>query len=98
MSSDTKGQITVLACVCVRPILLLMDGHSSHYSPMVIQEAAKKKIILFTLPPHTTHLFQPLDKGCFGPFKSYWKWVCHLFYAGRVITCDDCLRKHGSWQ
>ena len=51
------------------PVLLLMDGHSSHICPDMIRMAAKKKVILFTLPPNTTHLTQPLDKGCFGPLK-----------------------------
>jgi hypothetical protein len=37
----------------VRSLLLLKDGHSSHYCPLVMREAA-----LFTLPPHTTHLSQ----------------------------------------
>ena len=50
-----------------RPLLLLMDGHSSHYCPEAIWIAAKEKVILYTLPPNTTHLTQPLDKGNFGP-------------------------------
>ena len=73
----------------VRPILLLMDGHSSHYCPDTVLLAAKEKIILFTLPPNTTHLTQPLDKGCFGPLKSAWRNACHDFMAenpGRVVT------------
>ena len=37
-----------------RPMLLLMDGHSSHYCPQTIHFAAKEKVILFTLPPNTT--------------------------------------------
>jgi len=54
----------------VRPLLLLMDGHSSHYFPDTIHMAAKEKVVLFVLPPNTTHLTQPLDKGCFGPLKA----------------------------
>ena len=72
-----------------RPLLLLMDGHSAHYCPQVIRAAAKEKIILFTLPSNTTHLTQPLDKGCFGPLKMYWRQICHDFYIrnpGQVIT------------
>ena len=42
------------------PLLLLMDGHSSHYCPSTVKTAAKEKVILFTLPPNTTHLTQPL--------------------------------------
>ena len=73
----------------VRPILLLMDGHSSHYCPDTVLLAAKEKVILFTLPPNTTHLTQPLDKGCFGPLKSAWRKACHDFLAqnpGKVVS------------
>jgi len=45
----------------VRPLILLLDGHSSHFSPEAIHLAAKEDIILFALPPNTTHLLQPLD-------------------------------------
>jgi len=47
-----------------------MDGHSSHYSPAAICLAAEQEVILLTLPPNTTHVTQPLDKGCFGPLKG----------------------------
>ena len=57
----------------MRPLLLLMDGHSCHYQPSVIRSAANEKVILFCLSPHTTHLTQPLDKGCFGPLKMHWQ-------------------------
>ena len=73
----------------VRPILLLMDGHSSHYCPSTIRLAAQEQVILFALPPNTTHLSQPLDKGCFGPLKVAWREECHSYLArnsGRVIT------------
>ena len=73
----------------VRPILLLMDGHSSHYCPNTIKLAAQEQVILFALPPNTTHLSQPLDKGCFGPLKLAWREECHQYLAknpGRVIT------------
>ena len=58
-----------------------MDGHSTHYCPDTILLAAKEYIILFTLPPNTTHLAQPLDKGCFGPLKSAWCKACHDYLA-----------------
>lgn len=37
-----------------RPLLLILDGHSSHYEPVIIELARKEKVILFCLPPHTT--------------------------------------------
>ena len=72
-----------------RPILLMMDGHSTHFEPSVIRMAAKEEVILFCLPPHSTHLTQPLDKGCFGPLKVAWKEVCHDYLTrnpGKVVT------------
>ena len=75
-----------------QPIILLMDGHSSHYCPETIELAAKEGVILFTLPPNTTHLTQPLDKGVFGPFKVHWRQVCHDYrvsHPGKVVTIYD---------
>ena len=54
-----------------RPLLLIMDGHSSHYNPDTIHMAAEKGVVLFCLSPNTTHRTQPLDKGCFSPLKSH---------------------------
>ena len=72
-----------------RPLLLLMDGHSSHYCPEVIRAAANEQVILFVLPPNTTHLSQPLDRSCFGPLKLEWRRVVHEFMTenpGKVVT------------
>ena len=72
-----------------RPLLLLLDGHSSHFNPTTIRRAAEEKIIIFCLPPRTTHKTQPLDKGCFSPLKSYWKEECQIYLRnnpGKIIT------------
>ena len=72
-----------------RPLLLLLDGHSSHYCPDTLKVAAENGVIIFALPPNTTHLTQPLDKGVFGPFKAHWKGVCHDFqisHPGHVVN------------
>ena len=39
----------------IRPLLLLMDGHSSHYCPDTICYAEEQEVIVFTLPPNTRH-------------------------------------------
>ncbi|CAI8040325.1 Tigger transposable element-derived protein 6 [Geodia barretti] len=70
----------------VRPLLLLMDGHSSHYCPDTIRLAARERVILFTLPPNTTHMLQPLDRGCFGPLKMAWREECHHRAWSRSMT------------
>ncbi len=75
-----------------RPLLLLMDGCSSHFCPDMIRIAAKEQVVLFVLPPHTTQISQPLDKGVFGALKTGWREVCHKFTitnTGRVVTRWD---------
>ena len=62
-----------------RPVLLLYDGHSSHVSPNVINWARSNNIILFVLPPHTSHLLQPLDVAVFGPLKKFYNHECAIF-------------------
>ena len=73
--------------VSARPLLLLLDGHSSHYNPEAIRLAKANDVI--TLLPHTTHEMQPLDTAVFASVKKYWREACHRFMQqnpGRVIT------------
>ena len=75
--------------VPTRPLLLLMDGHSSHYEPSSVELAKNNDVILFCLPPHTTQDSQPLDCTVFGPLKRHWSTVCHEFlhnHPGVVIN------------
>ncbi len=72
-----------------RPLLLILDGHSSHYEPVSVELARKEDIILFCLPPHTTQDSQPLDCTVFGPLKRHWADICHEFqqtHPGMVIS------------
>jgi len=57
--------------VSERPLLLMLDGHSSHYTLQLVKAAAEN-VILFCLPLHTTADSQPLDASCFGPLKTFW--------------------------
>ncbi len=75
--------------VSCRPLILMLDGHSSHYTLELIKLAAENDVIIFCLPPHTTADSQPLDIGCFGPLKVYWSEVCRQFMfnnPGRVVS------------
>ena len=72
-----------------RPILLLLDGHSTHYQLDVVTFAKTHNIIMLCLPPHTTHESQPLDCGVFKPLKNKWTEVCHRYFQknpGKLIT------------
>ncbi|KAI6877959.1 hypothetical protein KC360_g8943 [Hortaea werneckii] len=46
-----------------------MDGHSSHVTANVIAFCMENAIDLLILPPHTSHILQPLDVGVFAPLK-----------------------------
>ena len=45
-----------------RPLILLLDGHLSHYNINASKLAAAARVIIFCLPPNTTHMLQLLDK------------------------------------
>jgi transposase len=49
--------------------LLILDGHGSHLTPQFDQICAENKIIPICMPPHSSHLLQPLDIGCFAVLK-----------------------------
>ena len=47
-------------CGPERPQLLLLDGHSSHETLGLLELAVRENIQVLCLPPHTTHMLQPL--------------------------------------
>lgn len=49
--------------------LLILDGHGSHATAEFDHFCTQNKIIPLYLPPHSSHLLQPLDVACFGPLK-----------------------------
>ena len=69
--------------VSARPLLLMLDGHSSHYESKIVDIAKEENIILFCLLPHITQDTQPLDCTVFGPLKHHWSDVCHEHFQQR---------------
>ena len=55
-----------------RTRLLIVDGHSSHFSYELLDYASTHDIIVICLPPHTTHALQTLDVLGFAQFKQYY--------------------------
>jgi hypothetical protein len=54
------------------PALLILYGHYSHTRNMeVIEMARANHVIIVSLPPHSTHKLQPMDKTFIGPLKTY---------------------------
>ena len=75
--------------VSSRPLLLIFDGHSTHCQPSTVHYAKDNKIIMFCLPPHSTHASQPLDTAVFNPLKRNWNDAVHAFLSqnpGKVVT------------
>jgi hypothetical protein len=59
--------------------LLVLDGHESHHSDEFEEYCKTHQIITLCMPPHSSHILQPLDVGCFGPLKkSYGRQIEHL--------------------
>jgi len=65
--------------------LLILDGHSTHFTPEFDDFCRKNMIIWLCYPPHSTHLLQPLDVGCFSPLKNAY---------GRLVQEKDQLGVH----
>jgi DDE superfamily endonuclease len=51
--------------------MLIFDGFNSHTAERFIQQCWSSHIVPWALPPHATHLLQPLDVVCFQPLKHY---------------------------
>ena len=55
-----------------KPVLLLVDGHTSHINLDTSDICNAHDIILYCLPPHATLILQPLDDSVFKGLKSRW--------------------------
>ena len=53
--------------------LLLVNGHSSHVNMRFINLCDSLNILLFMLPPHSTHRLQPLNISLFSPLALFYK-------------------------
>ena len=63
--------------------LLILDGHSSHLTAGFDTFCHENGIICLCMPPHSSHLLQPLDVGVFGPLKrAYGKLVEAMMRGG----------------
>jgi hypothetical protein len=69
-----------------KPRLLIMDNHESHLTLALVDQAKANNVELFCLPPHTTHIYQPLDVGMFRPLKAQFaKTATNLGYANKEL-------------
>lgn len=64
-----------------RTRVLLMDGHSSHYSLELLDYARANNIVILGYPPHCTHVLQGLDVVCFAKMKNEFRSEIQKFKA-----------------
>lgn len=71
--------------------LLILDGHDSHHSTDFEIYCRENNIITLCMPPHSSHILQPLDVGCFSPLKTaYGKQIEWMIRASVThITKED---------
>ena len=79
-------------CSPERKILIILDNHDTHISLKAVDTARRHGVVLLTIPPHTSHKLQPLDRSVYGPFKTaYNKAVDRWMRSnpGRTVTIYD---------
>lgn len=68
------------------PIIIFMDGHSSHINIAVSEFCRDHKIILYCFPAHASHALQPLDVSVFGPMKRSWNKQVQEFHSKNRVA------------
>ena len=74
-------------------LLLILYGHKSHIAVDIIKWAKQDNIVIFVLPAHISHVLQPLDVACFGPFQKMYNSECHKLIRKNtcgIIRYDIC--------
>ena len=72
------------------PMLLILDGHSTHTTNInVINLARDKGVHILCLPPHCSHRLQPLDVSFMKPLSTYYTQAIECWlrnHPGRTVT------------
>lgn len=80
------------------PVLLIFDGHSSHTRNIeIIEKARQNHVTIISLPPHSTHKLQPLDKSFLSPLKTYYSQEIRqwLLINQRPLSAFDVMELFG---
>lgn len=82
-----------VVCSKEEPVILLLDGHSTHSQNLeALLFARDNGIIMLQLPSHTTHRMQPLDVAFFRPLGIYYVQAQETYlrqHVGKQITQYD---------
>lgn len=72
------------------PVVLFLDGHSSHINLSISEFCKENGIILTAFYPNSTHRLQPLDVGVFFPLKNCWR---NEVRSWRMENCGQKLQR-----
>lgn len=85
-----------------KPVLFIIDGHSSHINLETSKMCREMGIILIALYPNVTRIMQPADVSAFKPLKNGWPKAVARFrkedplrsitLKNFAIILQDCLR------
>lgn len=75
------------------PVVLILDGHSSHTKNLeFVDKARDNHVTVISLPPHCSHKLQPLDVSFMGPFKTHFSQAIETYLKnkpGEVVTLNE---------
>lgn len=76
--------------------LLIVNGHGSHLSARFVQFCLSHNIDLLVLPPHTSHVLQPLDVGVFKDLKKALSWFAKHRWS--CLNDGQGITSYWTWQ
>ena len=84
-----------------RPVILFVDGHTTHVTEEIHKLCADEQIIYYILPAHASHIIQPLDLVYYQNLKAAWKKVMrdHRFIGsmGQISRIQFALLFREAW-
>jgi hypothetical protein len=64
--------------------MLVLNGHGSHMSIKFDEYCKAHNIVAVGLPPHSSHLTQPLDVACFEVLKRNYRYKLDIFIKAHI--------------
>ena len=98
-----RGLVLVCFIDFVKPtkeetVVFILDSHVNHTKNLAAADMAREAGVgMVSLPPHTTHRFQPLDGAFFGPFGKCYDGALRMWVREHVGRQHGKLPKFLIW-
>ena len=80
------------------PVMLILDGHYTHTRNIeLIDMARENNVTIISLPPHSSHKMQPMDRSFMSPLKAYYSEEVRIWLREnqRPVTAYDVMELFG---